>query len=316
MSSINSLQCVSRFVLYIYNGKPPGVITITQQPKCYIIQERKHLATNDACIVLEEVLPSKSLFLSGDNVHCMCTGYRWRFSPSLSFPPSISNSFPPLPPLGWHQPHPSSAQLTSLATLPPADRQLREPALISKRATVEAWLTREANTLQKYRLVGHEHALNKSTLYLVFIHNVTLVCFYWCVHIYNCQYVITSQPFHKGQMKNFTMFLRLCMFWTVCLCPGPGRKTPENIAAVEEAADHHSGWWADPVEETATAGRQRGPTRGRPGHPAVLVSSLPPPTKITATRTTSQTRGHRFTSLQLTTAGFISKVYWLLIRET
>ncbi|XP_010764325.1 signal transducer and activator of transcription 5B-like [Notothenia coriiceps] len=45
------------------------------------------------------------------------------------------------------------AQLTSLATLPPADRQLREPALLNKRATVEAWLTREANTLQKYRLV-------------------------------------------------------------------------------------------------------------------------------------------------------------------
>uniref|UniRef100_A0A672HKX3 Signal transducer and activator of transcription n=1 Tax=Salarias fasciatus TaxID=181472 RepID=A0A672HKX3_SALFA len=44
------------------------------------------------------------------------------------------------------------AQLTSLATLPPADRQLREPALLNKRATVEAWLTREANTLQKYRL--------------------------------------------------------------------------------------------------------------------------------------------------------------------
>uniref|UniRef100_A0A3B4X2Z1 Signal transducer and activator of transcription n=1 Tax=Seriola lalandi dorsalis TaxID=1841481 RepID=A0A3B4X2Z1_SERLL len=44
------------------------------------------------------------------------------------------------------------AQLTSLATLPPADRQLREPALLSKRATVESWLTREANTLQKYRL--------------------------------------------------------------------------------------------------------------------------------------------------------------------
>uniref|UniRef100_A0A4W6CTI5 Signal transducer and activator of transcription n=1 Tax=Lates calcarifer TaxID=8187 RepID=A0A4W6CTI5_LATCA len=44
------------------------------------------------------------------------------------------------------------AQLSSLTTLPPADRQLREPALLSKRATVEAWLTREANTLQKYRL--------------------------------------------------------------------------------------------------------------------------------------------------------------------
>uniref|UniRef100_A0A3Q4MZX5 Signal transducer and activator of transcription n=1 Tax=Neolamprologus brichardi TaxID=32507 RepID=A0A3Q4MZX5_NEOBR len=44
------------------------------------------------------------------------------------------------------------AQLASLATLPPADRQLREPALLSKKNTVEAWLTREANTLQKYRL--------------------------------------------------------------------------------------------------------------------------------------------------------------------
>uniref|UniRef100_A0AAQ4PIW6 Signal transducer and activator of transcription n=1 Tax=Gasterosteus aculeatus aculeatus TaxID=481459 RepID=A0AAQ4PIW6_GASAC len=44
------------------------------------------------------------------------------------------------------------AQLSSLATLPIADRQLREPALLNKRATVEAWLTREANTLQKYRL--------------------------------------------------------------------------------------------------------------------------------------------------------------------
>nr|XP_061838118.1 inactive phospholipase C-like protein 2 [Nerophis lumbriciformis] len=44
------------------------------------------------------------------------------------------------------------AQLSSLATLPPADRQLREPPLLTKRATMEAWLTREANTLQKYRL--------------------------------------------------------------------------------------------------------------------------------------------------------------------
>ncbi|KTG37841.1 hypothetical protein cypCar_00017494 [Cyprinus carpio] len=45
-----------------------------------------------------------------------------------------------------------ATNLSSLATLPPADRQLREPSLLSKRATVEAWLTREANTLQKYRL--------------------------------------------------------------------------------------------------------------------------------------------------------------------
>lgn len=51
-------------------------------------------------------------------------------------------------------PHPPTAQLSSLSTLPPADRQLREPALLSKRATVEGWLTREAITLQKYRLVS------------------------------------------------------------------------------------------------------------------------------------------------------------------
>lgn len=73
----------------------------------------------------------------------------------LCFPLCISHLSPPLPPSGWHPPNPSTAQLTSLATLPPADRQLREPALLSKRATVEAWLTREANTLQKYRLVRH-----------------------------------------------------------------------------------------------------------------------------------------------------------------
>uniref|UniRef100_A0A1A8HK36 Signal transducer and activator of transcription 5.1 n=1 Tax=Nothobranchius korthausae TaxID=1143690 RepID=A0A1A8HK36_9TELE len=45
------------------------------------------------------------------------------------------------------------AQLSSLSSLPPEDRAQREPALVSKRATVEAWLTREASTLQKYRLV-------------------------------------------------------------------------------------------------------------------------------------------------------------------
>ncbi|XP_066554522.1 signal transducer and activator of transcription 5B isoform X1 [Amia ocellicauda] len=44
------------------------------------------------------------------------------------------------------------AQLTSLSTLPLPDRQLREPSLQAKRATVESWLTREATTLQKYRL--------------------------------------------------------------------------------------------------------------------------------------------------------------------
>uniref|UniRef100_A0A1A8RRH5 Signal transducer and activator of transcription n=2 Tax=Nothobranchius rachovii TaxID=451742 RepID=A0A1A8RRH5_9TELE len=44
------------------------------------------------------------------------------------------------------------AQLSSLSSLPPEERAQREPALVSKRATVEAWLTREASTLQKYRL--------------------------------------------------------------------------------------------------------------------------------------------------------------------
>uniref|UniRef100_A0A668AIP6 Signal transducer and activator of transcription n=1 Tax=Myripristis murdjan TaxID=586833 RepID=A0A668AIP6_9TELE len=44
------------------------------------------------------------------------------------------------------------AQLSSLASLPPAERTQRETTLQSKRATVEAWLTREASTLQKYRL--------------------------------------------------------------------------------------------------------------------------------------------------------------------
>ncbi|KAI3365338.1 hypothetical protein L3Q82_010424 [Scortum barcoo] len=44
------------------------------------------------------------------------------------------------------------AQLSSLTSLPPAERTQRETTLQSKRATVEAWLTREASTLQKYRL--------------------------------------------------------------------------------------------------------------------------------------------------------------------
>ncbi|KAK7919526.1 hypothetical protein WMY93_010810 [Mugilogobius chulae] len=46
------------------------------------------------------------------------------------------------------------AQITSLASLPAAERTQREPALQSKRATVETWLAREASTLQKYRLVN------------------------------------------------------------------------------------------------------------------------------------------------------------------
>ncbi|XP_036428019.1 signal transducer and activator of transcription 5B [Colossoma macropomum] len=43
------------------------------------------------------------------------------------------------------------AQLSSLASLTPAERVQRETSLQSRKATLEAWLTREANTLQKYR---------------------------------------------------------------------------------------------------------------------------------------------------------------------
>uniref|UniRef100_A0A669E9H9 Signal transducer and activator of transcription n=1 Tax=Oreochromis niloticus TaxID=8128 RepID=A0A669E9H9_ORENI len=44
------------------------------------------------------------------------------------------------------------SQLSSLSSLPPTERTQRETTLQSKRATVEAWLAREASTLQKYRL--------------------------------------------------------------------------------------------------------------------------------------------------------------------
>ncbi|XP_076154261.1 signal transducer and activator of transcription 5B-like [Alosa pseudoharengus] len=43
------------------------------------------------------------------------------------------------------------AQLTNLASLPPAERVQRETTLQSKRTTLDGWLTREANTLQKFR---------------------------------------------------------------------------------------------------------------------------------------------------------------------
>ncbi|XP_060795294.1 signal transducer and activator of transcription 5B [Neoarius graeffei] len=43
------------------------------------------------------------------------------------------------------------AQLSSLASLAPAERVQREASLQSRKATLEAWITREANTLQKYR---------------------------------------------------------------------------------------------------------------------------------------------------------------------
>ncbi len=45
------------------------------------------------------------------------------------------------------------AQLSSLASIPPAERVQRESGLQSRKSTLEAWLTREANTLQKYRQV-------------------------------------------------------------------------------------------------------------------------------------------------------------------
>ncbi|XP_017338848.1 signal transducer and activator of transcription 5B [Ictalurus punctatus] len=43
------------------------------------------------------------------------------------------------------------AQLSSLASLTPAERVQRETSLQSRKATLEAWITREANTLQKHR---------------------------------------------------------------------------------------------------------------------------------------------------------------------
>ncbi|TRY64753.1 hypothetical protein DNTS_017803 [Danionella cerebrum] len=43
------------------------------------------------------------------------------------------------------------AQLSSLASVPPAERTQREAGLQSRKTTLENWLTREANTLQKYR---------------------------------------------------------------------------------------------------------------------------------------------------------------------
>ena len=73
--------------------------------------------------------------------------------PELTCVPTFSSDPPPLYVL-------CVAQINSLATLPLAERTPRETTLQSKRATVEAWLTREASTLQKYRLVGttHTHA--------------------------------------------------------------------------------------------------------------------------------------------------------------
>ncbi|XP_051522719.1 signal transducer and activator of transcription 5B isoform X2 [Myxocyprinus asiaticus] len=43
------------------------------------------------------------------------------------------------------------AQINSLSSVPPAERVQRETGLQSRKSTLEAWLSREANTLQKYR---------------------------------------------------------------------------------------------------------------------------------------------------------------------
>uniref|UniRef100_A0A8B9LLX6 Signal transducer and activator of transcription n=1 Tax=Astyanax mexicanus TaxID=7994 RepID=A0A8B9LLX6_ASTMX len=83
------------------------------------------------------------------------------------------------------------AQLSSLATLPPADRQLREPSLLSKRATVEAWLTREANTLQKYRLVSV------------------------CTHTYTHTHILLKEM--KGALSLFLLYLTLHQHHASCL---------------------------------------------------------------------------------------------------
>uniref|UniRef100_A0A6Q2Y405 STAT transcription factor protein interaction domain-containing protein n=1 Tax=Esox lucius TaxID=8010 RepID=A0A6Q2Y405_ESOLU len=44
------------------------------------------------------------------------------------------------------------AQLNNLSAVPAEERAQRETSLQAKRATLETWLTREANTMQKYRL--------------------------------------------------------------------------------------------------------------------------------------------------------------------
>uniref|UniRef100_A0AAQ4RTQ5 Signal transducer and activator of transcription n=1 Tax=Gasterosteus aculeatus aculeatus TaxID=481459 RepID=A0AAQ4RTQ5_GASAC len=57
------------------------------------------------------------------------------------------------------------AQLSSLSSLPQAERTQRETTLQSKRTTVDAWLTREASTLQKYRLdLSEQHQKTLSLL--------------------------------------------------------------------------------------------------------------------------------------------------------
>lgn len=51
-------------------------------------------------------------------------------------------------------PSPSLAQFTQLAQLNPQERLSRETALQQKQVSLEAWLQREAQTLQQYRVVS------------------------------------------------------------------------------------------------------------------------------------------------------------------
>lgn len=154
----------------------------------------------------------------------VCTGQRCVFfalplcfflPPSLNSPPLLSTLH-----FGWYEPppspYPSPAQLTSLATLPPADRQLREPALLSKRATVEAWLTREANTLQKYRLVRHECSFIRS-----YKKHKNLVCFLIASDF-------KSHIFHISAHFSFVCLFSVCRTWQRstrkhCSCWGSSR---------------------------------------------------------------------------------------------
>lgn len=49
---------------------------------------------------------------------------------------------------------PSAAQFAQLAQLNPQERLSRETALQQKQVSLEAWLQREAQTLQQYRVVS------------------------------------------------------------------------------------------------------------------------------------------------------------------
>lgn len=54
---------------------------------------------------------------------------------------------------------PLPAQFTQLSQLNPQERMTREPTLQQKKASLEAWLHREAQTLQQYRVVSIQFTL-------------------------------------------------------------------------------------------------------------------------------------------------------------